>query len=167
MQLVKPAIVSALIAIAGVAAGCVVSPGTAIVGTYSGSATYYDATSPTHTGREPVIHAFTPSVTTVDKNGTITFTIVANSPNGRPLQYNWSATRGLLSGNTGQVATWSPKNATGGVDPGIATITVILTDGTYATTGSVNVTVLGDGTATVVGTGGAATSPAPSAAASA
>jgi hypothetical protein len=164
MQLVKPAIVSVLIAIAGAAAGCVVTPGTV---TYSGSAGIYpDTTVTTNTGREPVLHSITPSVTTVDANGQVTFTVVANAPSGRPLQYNWSATSGLLSGTSGQVVSWRPmRNADGSLTAGIATITVILSDGQYATTGTVNIQVTGNG-ATVLGAGTAA-SPTPAPAASA
>jgi hypothetical protein len=164
MQLVKPVVVSALIAIAGAAAGCVVTPGTV---TYSGSASIYDSSSPTNSGREPVIHAFTPSVTSIDKDGAITFTVVANAPSGRPLQYNWSATKGLLSGNSGQTVSWRPLKLDGSLDVGIATITVILSDGQYSTTGTVNIQVTAGGTATVVGTSGAAASPSPSPAATA
>ena len=123
MQLVKPAIVSVLIAIAGAAAGCVVTPGAAVTYTGTVSSGIYDTSSPTNTGREPVIHAFTPSVTTVDANGQITFTVVANAPSGRPLQYNWSATSGLLSGNSGQTVSWRPmRNADGSLQAGIATV---------------------------------------------
>ena len=55
-------------------------------------------------GTNPILHAFTASpMATANKDDKITFTVVANSPANLPLQYNWSATKGTLSSNTGQV----------------------------------------------------------------
>lgn len=165
MQLVKPAIVSVLIAIAGAAAGCVVTPGGTV--TYSSSAGIYGGPA-ANSGSDPIIDQFTPSVNSVDKDGAMTFTVVAHAPSGRPLQFSWSATKGLLSGNTGRVVSWRPLKVDGTLDSGLATITVLVTDGQYTATGTANVMVAPAGTATLVGTSTNATpSTAPSAAASA
>jgi hypothetical protein len=161
MQMVKSAaIIASLLAFVGTMAGCVVSPLTdsGIYGSAGGTGGTY--TSSANTGREPVIHAFDYSPKIIDANSAITFTVVASDPGQRPLQYNWSATKGLLSSTTGQAVSWRPVKADGTLDGGIASVTVIISDGTYTTTGSLNINVA-NGTATLV------PSMAPSAAASA
>jgi hypothetical protein len=93
-------------------------------------------------GRSPIIQAFDFSPKTgIDKDGTITFTVVANDPGGAPLQYNWTSTKGTMSSNSGQAVSWRPTKADGSFDPGLATVTLIVSNGMYTTTGSVNIMI--------------------------
>lgn len=93
-------------------------------------------------GRVPIIQALDYSPKSgVEKDGAITFTVVANAPSGAPLQYNWSSTKGTLSTNSGQVVSWRPTKADGSFEPGLSTVTLIVSDGQYTTTGSVNIMI--------------------------
>lgn len=111
-------------------------------------------------GNNPVLQALTANPTaTADKDAKITFTVVATSPTGAPLQYNWSATKGTLSSNTGQLITWSPTKSDGSLDtPGDAQISVIITNASGGSVvGTANVKILADGSTKV---GPIATTPA-------
>ncbi|MNS54214.1 hypothetical protein D3C72_869960 [compost metagenome] len=116
--------------------------------------------------RAPIIAAFDHSPkSAVGKNDTITFTVVANDLEGDPLQFNWASTKGTLTANTGQVVGWKPTKADGSFEPGLTTVTVIVTDGRQTTTGSVNIQIDAEGKATVAET--VLPSPAPTTAATA
>jgi hypothetical protein len=114
----------------------------------------------TGSGRAPIIQAldYSPK-SVVGKDDAITFTIVANDVEGDVLQYNWASTKGLLSANSGQVVSWKAARADGSFEPGLTTVTVIISDGRSTTTGSVNIMIDSKGQATVNGT---AATPAPS-----
>ena len=119
-------------------------------------------------GTNPVIQMLTANpMATSDKDAKITFTVVANSPTGAPLQYNWSATKGVLSSTTGQIVYWSPTKADGSLEnPGDAQISVIITTSNGGSVvGTAMVKVLAGGATQVISTGAA--SPAPSMAPSA
>jgi hypothetical protein len=91
---------------------------------------------------DPVIQSFTANPSNVVPQGQpITFTVVANDPGKQSLQFNWAATGGLLSTNTGRVVTWTPPEK-----PGVYTVSTIITNARGgAVTGTQNLTVLADG----------------------
>lgn len=91
---------------------------------------------------DPIIQSFTANPSNMVPQGQpITFTVVANDPGKQSLQFNWSATGGLLSTNTGRVVTWTPPT-----QPGIYTVSTIITNARGgAVTGTQNLTVLADG----------------------
>ncbi len=87
--------------------------------------------------RNPIIQSYTANITQVQPGQPITFTVVAHDPEDQPLQYNWSATGGTLSGNTGQIVSWDPPEKAG-----IYTVSVIVSNARGgATTGALNLTV--------------------------
>lgn len=105
--------------------------------------------------RNPVIQSFTANPGNLVPAGqTITFQVVAYDPNDEVLQYNWSATGGTLSTNTGQVVSWLPPTKAG-----VYTVsaTVANARGGFGM-GSLNLTVQADGTTSV---GTAPATPAP------
>jgi hypothetical protein len=84
----------------------------------------------------------------------ITFQVVAYDSENEVLQFNWSATGGTLSTNTGQVVSWIPPTS-----PGVYTVMVTVANGRGGfVMGSQNLTVQGDGTAAI---GGKPGSPVP------
>ena len=97
----------------------------------------------------PIIQAIAPNPTAIAGRGaTITFTVVAYSPTGAPLEYTWSATKGQLSATKGQMVSWAPLNQDGALEPGTATVQVIVTDGAGGVAQSaVNLTIAADGSA--------------------
>jgi hypothetical protein len=100
--------------------------------------------------RVPIISAFDYSPKSgISKTDFVTFTLVANDPEGEALQYNWTATKGMLTANAGSTAAWRPTKTDGAIDPGLATVSVIVSDGTMTTTASVNIQISPTGDATV------------------
>jgi hypothetical protein len=100
--------------------------------------------------RQPIISAFDYSPKSgISKSDFVTFTLVANDPEGEALQYNWTATKGMLTANSGSTAAWRPTKTDGSIDPGLATVSVIVSDGTMTTTASVNIQISPTGDATV------------------
>lgn len=97
----------------------------------------------------PVIQAIAPNPSTVAHPGdAITFTVVAYAPDGAPLQYTWTATKGTLSATAGQVVSWTPQRSDGSLESGTATIQVILSNGKGGLAQSaVNVQIAADGSA--------------------
>ena len=92
--------------------------------------------------RNPIIQSYTANITQVQPGQPITFTVVAHDPEDQPLQYNWAATGGTLSGNTGQIVSWDPPEKAG-----IYTVSVIVSNARGgATTGALNLTVKAGGT---------------------
>ncbi|MFP5502751.1 MAG: hypothetical protein ACLGIN_09690 [Candidatus Sericytochromatia bacterium] len=141
-----------LIAGAVALAGCVITPVTGTAG--SGG----------RGNGEPVIQAFTHSPTgQISKDDAIVFNVVAHDPEQQPLSYSWSATRGTLSTTTGQAVSWRPTKADGSFDPGLAQVTVLVSDGAHAKAATTNIMINAEGQATVQGTPGAAATPAASA----
>jgi hypothetical protein len=70
---------------------------------------------------------------------------VANDPDRQPLQFNWSATDGTLSTNTGQVVSWIPP-----AKPGTYTVMVTVANGRGGfATGAQNLIVQADGSAKI------------------
>lgn len=95
----------------------------------------------------PVINALTtnPSSVTVTNGQPLTMQVAASDPNGEALSFNWSATGGTLNSTTGQLIYWVPPST-----PGLYSVSVVVTDAHGASTsGSVNVTVNGQGQAVV------------------
>lgn len=125
-------------------------------------------TQPTTPGanRAPIISSFDYSPKTgVTKSDAISFTVVANDLEGDPLQYNWTSTKGTLSGNSGQTISWRPTRADGTIEPGLTTVNVVISDGRQTSVGSVNIQIDADGHATVQSTNLTATPSTPAAAA--
>jgi len=57
----------------------------------------------------------------------ISLNAIAVAPDGGLLQFSWSATRGILSSNTGQVISWSPRRSDGKPEPpGTAIVQLIV-----------------------------------------
>lgn len=135
-----------LAAVVATASGCIVNTGTA-ADLYG--ATPVGTTQSAGSGRAPIIQALSHSPATAGKNDTITFTIVASDMENDVLQYNWAATKGLLTSNSGQVVAWKPTKADGSFESGLATVSVIISDGRSTTTGSVNIMIDNQGQATV------------------
>jgi hypothetical protein len=119
-------------------AGCVVS----VQPNPTGSGGFNGGQQAQVPGRSPIIQAFDYSPKTgVGKDDAITFTVVATDPGGQPLQYNWTSTRGTLTTNSGQAVSWRPTKMDGSYDPGLAVVSLIVTNGAYTTTGSVNIMI--------------------------
>lgn len=90
--------------------------------------------------RIPVIASFDYSPKSgVTKNDVITFTVVANDPEGRPLQYNWTATKGILSANSGNTVSWRPLKLDGSYESGLSNVSVLVSDGVMTNTANVNI----------------------------
>lgn len=108
----------------------------------------------------PIIDSFTPAINDVTPGQPVAFTVVANHPKQLPLQYNWSATGGVLSGTSGRVVSWTPPNKAG-----TYTITVIVSDNKGGVvTGNLNMTLRQDLPGNPEATAPSATpTPAPSA----
>lgn len=92
--------------------------------------------------REPVIASFDYNPKSgITKNDIITFSVVATDPEGKALQYNWVATRGLLTGNTGSTVSWRPTKSDNSLDTGLTNVSVVVSDGIKTSTASVNIFV--------------------------
>lgn len=123
---------------------------------------YYDP-DPTFTyangGRNPIIQSYTANPSNqVPAGQPITFQVLAYDPERDVLQYNWSATGGTLSTNSGHVVSWFPPDK-----PGIYTIMVTVANSRGGfVSGSLNLIVQADGTAGVGGTAPAGATPPPS-----
>ena len=135
-------------------AGCIVSVPNTATGGPGGQVA--------HGGnRAPIINVFDYSPKSgVGKDDAITFTVVANDPEGLPLQYNWTSTKGTLTATSGQSVSWRATKLDGSFDPGLATVTVIVSDGVQTTTGTVNLMIGERGAAQPVGSSTSG-SPAP------
>jgi hypothetical protein len=143
MSLKKLPAALALAIAASAATGCIIDASTA------------PTTPPGATGanRAPIIAAFDYNPKTgVSAGDAITFTVVANDLEGDPLQYNWSSTKGTLAGNSGQTISWRPTKADGTFEPGLTSVSVIISDGRQTSTGSVNIQIDAQGHATIQGT---------------
>lgn len=152
-----------ILPLAMLAAGCTVyALPDGSTGTTSSSTS---STASTNNGINPIVLGFTTNPTAVaHPSDVMTFTITANSPDNTQLDYHWSATEGILSGTTGQMIEWYPKNTDGSALPnGLATVQVLVTDPTTggSTVAAANIMV-DNGAATVDATSSYAPSPAPS-----
>lgn len=103
--------------------------------------------APRLTNQKPIIHSISANPTNVaaNKDDKITFTVVATDPDGDNLSYSWSATKGTLSSTGGQVTSWSPLRGDGKLEPGTATISVIIHDGKDVTNSAVNIQIEAEG----------------------
>jgi hypothetical protein len=133
LRLLAPA--TALIALA--LAGCVVSAPVAPPASQAGN-------------KQPIISMveFSPK-TGVGKNDVVVFSTVATDPDGQALQYTWTATKGTLVGTVGQSVAWKPVKPDGSVEPGLATISVVVSDVLMTSTALVNVTIDASGQSTI------------------
>mgnify|MGYP001594680428 CR=1 FL=1 len=96
--------------------------------------------------RSPVISSFDYSPKSgITKNDIITFTVVANDPEGKPMQYIWTASKGTLTGNAGSTVSWRPAKQDNVFEPGLSSVSVIVSDGIMTTTASVNIYVSPEG----------------------
>jgi hypothetical protein len=103
--------------------------------------------------RAPIVSAFDYSPKTgISKSDFVTFTLVANDPEGEALQYNWTTTKGTLTANAGSTASWRPMKPDGSLEPGQATVSVIVSDGSKTTTASVTIMIDERGNASFPGT---------------
>lgn len=112
--------------------------------------------------RTPVIASFDYNPKSgVTKNDIITFTVVANDPEGKPLQYNWTTTKGILTANSGSTVSWRPIKSDNTFESGLTNVSVLVSDGVMTNTASVNIFINGD-TITVESKPSVTTSPSPS-----
>ena len=96
--------------------------------------------------RAPIISVFDYSPKTgATKSDAITFTVTANDPEMAVLTYTWTSTKGTLSSNTGQSVSWRPTRADGSFEPGLAQVTLIVSDGAQSTTSTANITIDAEG----------------------
>ncbi len=102
----------------------------------------------TASNNKPVINSFDSSPKELNnKDEKITFTVVASDRDKKDiLEYKWSATKGTLSSNTGEIISWSPLKSNGSCDfensEGIAVVSVLVSDGNGGTaTGQTNVRI--------------------------
>lgn len=92
----------------------------------------------------PLIQSLTANPTNQTAPGQpLTFQAVAFDPDQDVMQFNWSATGGVLSATVGQAVSWMPP-----ASPGVYTVTVTIVDGHGGSTvGSLNLITQADGTA--------------------
>lgn len=101
----------------------------------------------------PIIAAFDYSPkSAVGKEDYITFTVVANDPEGEALQYTWTSTKGLLTSNSGSSVAWRPLKADGSFEPGLSNVTLIVSDGAKTSSATANIMISSAGTATIQNT---------------
>jgi hypothetical protein len=116
------------------------SPDVVVVGAHVPSYIEYDKPQYNYgndSGVNPIIDSFTQNISEVKAGQPVTFTVVAHDPNKAALQFNWSATGGVLSTNSGRVVSWDPPT-----DPKTYTVTVVITNANGGVaTGSLNMTV--------------------------
>jgi hypothetical protein len=99
--------------------------------------------------RPPIIAAldYSPK-STLSKDDLITFTVVATDPAGLPLQFNWTATKGRLTANSGTAVAGAPVRADGALETGICTVTVTVSNGSQTQSGSLNLQINSNGAVT-------------------
>ena len=96
----------------------------------------------------PIVAAFDHSPKSgVGKDDFVTFTVVANDPEGEILTYAWTCTQGALSSISGQSAAWRPTKADGSFEPGPAQVVVVVSDGQTVTTATANLLIDAEGNA--------------------
>lgn len=98
----------------------------------------------------PIIAAFDYSPkSSISKDDFITFTVVANDPEGKPLQYIWTCTKGTLTSNSGSTVAWRPMKADATLESGLSNVTLVVSDGLMTTTATANIMIAADGKATL------------------
>ncbi|MFN4150759.1 MAG: hypothetical protein ACK4IX_07425 [Candidatus Sericytochromatia bacterium] len=96
--------------------------------------------------RTPVIASFDFNPKSgITKDDVIIFTVVANDPEGKPLQYNWTSTKGTLSSNSGTTVNWRPAKQDNSFQSGLSNISVVISDGRMTNTANVNIFVSPEG----------------------
>lgn len=75
----------------------------------------------------------------------ITLMAVAEGPTGKTLAYNWTATGGTLSSQSGKSVVWKPTSNDGAIATGDVTIKLVVTAGPYSTSATLNMHVGADG----------------------
>lgn len=89
----------------------------------------------------PIINAITTSPSNLVKGNPVTFDIKATDPAGKPLQFMWSSSKGVLSSTSGQLVSWTPPEN----ENGVCTVQVIaISTSGLGTTASINL-IVGDG----------------------
>lgn len=101
--------------------------------------------------RKPIIQQVQVNPTqTVGPDDIITLQALVHDPDNDILQMTWSATKGTISATQGVVISWSPKRSDGQLIKGVASITLLVSDGQgHTDTSSVNISVSADGSAQV------------------
>lgn len=95
--------------------------------------------------RVPIIASFDYSPKSgMTRNDIITFSVVANDPEGKPLQYTWTATKGILSANSGNTVSWRPLKLDGSFESGLSNVSVIVSDGVMTNSANVNIFMQGE-----------------------
>lgn len=106
--------------------------------------------STTSRNETPIIAAFDYSPkSSISKDDFITFTVVANDPEGKALQYIWTCTKGTLTSNSGSTMAWRPMKADGTLEAGLSNVTLVVSDGAMTTTATANIMIAADGKATL------------------
>lgn len=95
--------------------------------------------------RVPIIASFDYSPKSgMTRNDVITFSVVANDPEGKALQYTWTATKGILSSNSGNTVSWRPIKLDGSFESGLSNVSVIVSDGVMTNSANVNIFMQGE-----------------------
>lgn len=108
----------------------------------------YSSPRPTPGGNhKPILDAISANPSfAVAPGTTITFTVVARDPDSDALQFNWSATAGVLSSDSGRTVAFLPP-----AKSGLYTVQVVVSDGRGdVVVGSQNIIVDDRGAATVL-----------------
>lgn len=89
----------------------------------------------------PIINAISTSPSNLVKGQPVTFDVKATDPSGKPLEYRWGSSKGVLSATTGQLISWHPP-----AEDGVYAVQVVVanSDG-KATSASINLIVEGNG----------------------
>jgi hypothetical protein len=94
---------------------------------------------------------------TITADSTVTFSLVATEPAGKPLHYVWSASNGQIQSADQSTVSWKPPTKpSGGLEAGTTLISVKVSSATASSTGFVQLELKADPTA-------APSSPAPGA----
>jgi hypothetical protein len=100
----------------------------------------------------PVLEELRTSPKTLTKDQAMTLTVSASDRDGKPLTYTWSASAGTLSGTSGTSVTWKPTKADGTLEaPGLAKVSVVISNGKETDTGAVIVRLTATGASVVTG----------------
>lgn len=98
---------------------------------------------------KPIIQGLSTNPTNISPGSVMTFTVEVFDPNGDPVKYSWTATKGHLSATQGQLVHWTPKKDDGTLETGLSIITVQVNDNNGGVeTSSINVLISADGSAT-------------------
>lgn len=135
----KPIIAAlSLLLIAGCTQGPLQIPGLSPTGGAPAGGGPLDQSAPLQGA--PIINAISTSPSNLVKGQPVTFDVKATDPNGKPLEYRWGSSKGVLSATTGQLISWTPPDEAGVF---AVQVVVVNSDG-KASSGTINLIVEGE-----------------------